>query len=95
MSCNNMYFHLLGWGFTKPISSVPLFTNFSILSKQMLPTEYVTPVKYESDSRNLTGTFPRWKILFTEELTKGALATHAPGLSGHSGCTKRDMTSMA
>ena len=39
----------------------------------------VTPVKYESDANNLTGTFARSKILFTEKLTNGALVTPTPG----------------
>ena len=37
-----------------------------------------TPVKYECDSRNLTCTFARSKILLTEKLTNGALVTPTP-----------------
>ena len=39
----------------------------------------VTPVKYECDANNLTGTFARSKILLTEKLTSGALVTPTPG----------------
>ena len=39
----------------------------------------VTLVKYECDSRNLTCTFARSKILLTEKLTNGALVTPTPG----------------
>ena len=39
----------------------------------------VTPVKYECDANNLTGTFARSKILLTEKLTNGALVTPTPG----------------
>ena len=38
----------------------------------------MTPVKYECDSRNLTGTFARSKILLTEKLANGALVTPTP-----------------
>ena len=40
----------------------------------------VTPVKYECDSGNLTGTFAKSKILLTEKLANGALVTPTPGL---------------
>ena len=40
----------------------------------------VTPVKYECDINNLTGTFARSKILLKGKLTNGALVTPAPGL---------------
>ena len=39
----------------------------------------VTPVKYECDANNRTGTFARSKILLTEKLTNGALVTPTPG----------------
>ena len=35
----------------------------------------LTPVKYECDTNNLTGTSARSKILLTEKLTNGALVT--------------------
>ena len=38
----------------------------------------VTPVKYECDSENVTGTFAISKLLLTEKLTNGALATPTP-----------------
>ena len=38
----------------------------------------VTPVKYECDANNLTGTSERSKILLTEKLTNGALLTPTP-----------------
>ena len=40
----------------------------------------MTPVKYECDSNNRTGTFARSKILFTEKLINGSLVTPTPGL---------------
>ena len=45
----------------------------------------VTSVKYECDSRNITGSFARSKIALTEKLTSGALVPPTPGLwlSGH------------
>ena len=39
----------------------------------------VTPVKYECDANNLTGTFARSKILLTDKLTNGALVSPTPG----------------
>ena len=39
----------------------------------------VTPVKYECDANNLTGSFARSKILLTGKLTNGALVTPTPG----------------
>ena len=38
----------------------------------------VTPVKYECDTNNLTGTSARSKVLLTEKLTNGALVTPTP-----------------
>ena len=40
----------------------------------------VTPVKYECDANDITGTFARSKILLTEKLTNGALVTPIPGV---------------
>ena len=40
----------------------------------------VTPAKYECDTKNLTGSFVRSKILLTEKLTNGALVTSTPGI---------------
>ena len=37
------------------------------------------PVKYECESKNLTVTFARSKILLTEKLTNGALVAPTPG----------------
>ena len=39
----------------------------------------VTPVKYERDINNLTGTFARSKILLTGKSTNAALVTPTPG----------------
>ena len=38
----------------------------------------MTPVKYECDSKNVTGTFASSKILLTEKLTNRALVTPTP-----------------
>ena len=40
----------------------------------------VTPVKYELDSKNVTSTFTRLKVLLMEKLTNGALVTPTPAL---------------
>ena len=40
----------------------------------------MTPVKYECDTNNLTGTSARSKILLTEKLANGALVTPTPEL---------------
>ena len=45
----------------------------------------VTPVKYECDTNNLTGTSARSKILLTEKLTNGALVTPTPAGSALDG----------
>ena len=57
-------------GVTKPISSVPLFSWFFSTLNIMLIFDRcchslaaVTPLKYECDEKNLTGTFARLKIL--------------------------------
>ena len=69
----------LGWGVTKPISSVPLLSKiFSIANLLNITFIFgwgrrssaaVTPVKYECDAKNLTGSLARSKILLTEKLT--------------------------
>ena len=85
-----------GVGVTKPISSVPLFSEFFIIVKKtrwLLNITFifgryrrssaaVIRVKYESDSKNLTGTFARSKFVLLEKLTTGALVTPTPGPSG-------------
>ena len=40
----------------------------------------MTPVKYECDANDITGTFARSKILLTEKLTNGALVTPTPDI---------------
>ena len=40
----------------------------------------VIPVKYESDSRNLRGTFARSKNVLMEKSTNGALVPLTPGI---------------
>ena len=40
---------------------------------------HIPNIKYERDSYNLTGTFARSRMLFSEKLTNGALVTPAPG----------------
>ena len=45
----------------------------------------VTTVKYECDSKNVTGTFARSKILLTEKLINRALVTPTPGQLWHQG----------
>ena len=47
----------------------------------------MTPVKYESDSKELTGAFARSKISLMEKSTNGALVTPTRGLGHH--CTNR------
>ena len=79
-------------GVTKPISSVPLFSQFFIIVKTYfkcwISRLYLTSVaaaqlrrhllNIECDSRNLTCTFTWSKILLTEKLTHGALVTPTP-----------------
>ena len=81
-----------GVGVTKPIASVPLFSQiFFIVKRHLLNIAFIfdrcrrssaagTPVKYEYDSRNLACSFARSKILLTEKLTNGALVTPTPVL---------------
>ena len=79
----------LGWGLLSQFPPFRYFPNFSSLSKHTLTVKYRiyiwlswaagTPVKYECDSRNLTCTFARPKILLTEKLKNGALVTPTPG----------------
>ena len=66
------------------------FPNFSASPKYVLAIVYhvhlwrgsaaVTPVKYECNANNLTGTLTGLKILLTEKLTNGALVTPIPDL---------------
>ena len=50
-----------------------------IFDRYRRSTAVVIPVKYECESKNLTVTFARSKILLTENLTNGALATPTQG----------------
>ena len=82
-----------GVGVTEPISSIPLFipffSDFSTLPKHTNITfifdrcccssAVVTPVKYECGSKNIKGTFARWKILLMEKLPNRALVTPTLG----------------
>ena len=82
-----LHFCRHGVGVTKPISSVPLFSEFFSVIKthvtywisRLYSTGAVAPVKYKCDSNNLRGTFARTKILLTEKITNGALVTPIPG----------------
>ena len=84
-------------GVTKPISPVPLFSEFLALSWthfrywifDRCPCSLAagTPVKYECDSMNLKGTFARLKILLIEKLMNRALVTLAPQGARWSGCS--------
>ena len=76
----------LGWGLLSQFFPFCYFPHFSLLSKQTKNITFifgrchrssavVTPVKYECDSANLTGTFARSKIVLTEKLAKGALVS--------------------
>ena len=81
-----------GVGVTKSISSVKLISRFFhhyrntwyllnimfIFDRCRHSSAAATPVKYECDANNLTGTFARSKILLTEKLTNGALVTPTP-----------------
>ena len=81
-----------GLGVTKPISSDPLISPIFqhcqntgyllniifIFDRCCRTSAAVTPVKYECDANNLTGTFAISKILLTEKLTNGALVTPTP-----------------
>ena len=81
-------------GVTKPISFVslhsPFFQNHQstrhllnvtfIFDRCHHSTAVVAPVKYESDSENLTGTFARHKIYLMEKFMNRALVTPTPGL---------------
>ena len=72
-----------GMGVTKPISSVPLISPFFRIIKTLVTCWYITfifdrcrhslavvkSVKYECDSRTLTGTFTGLSISPTEKLT--------------------------
>ena len=82
-----------GMGVTKAISSVPLISLFFnivntgyllnimfIFDRCCRSSAAVTPVKYQCDVNNITGTFARSKILLTDKLTNGALVTPIPVL---------------
>ena len=94
-SCIIISSHSLGWGLLSRFPPFRYFHNFSTSLKYMLAIEYhvhswqvsaaVTPVKYEWDSKNVTSTFARSKILLTEKLTNGALVTPTPGLQPQMG----------
>ena len=78
-----------GVAVTKPISSVPLFSEFFsiikthatelnivfIFDRCRRSSAAVAPVKYKCDSNNQRGTFARTKILLTGKLTNRALVT--------------------
>ena len=85
-------FPLPGVGVTKPIFSVPLFSQY--LSDQNIVYLYdikfifgrcqriwaaATPGKYEHDRKYLTHTFAKSKFPVTEKITSGALVTPTPG----------------
>ena len=87
----------LGWGLLSQFPPFRYFPNFSASPKYMLAivnlyitfkfdwccrsSAAVTPVKYECDANNLTGTLTASKILLTEKLTNGALVTPTPDLN--------------
>ena len=81
-----------GWGFWSIFLRSVIFLNFHhcqntqpllnimfIFGRCCRSSDAVTPVKYKCDSKNLTGTSARLKILLTEKLTNGALVTPTPG----------------
>ena len=75
-----------GVGVIKAISFAPLFSQIFSIAKThvrywILRLCGVIPVKYECDSKNLTVTFARSKILLTDKSTNGALVTLTPGMS--------------
>ena len=81
---------ILGWGLLSQFPPFRYFPNFPSLSKQTLVIEYHVyiwlvskAVKYECDSRNLTGTFAWSKISLTDKLTNGALVPPTPEWHGH------------
>ena len=91
-----------GAGVTKPISPVSLFLRFftivDTLVAYWMSRPYLTGVKYEMDSYNLTGIFSKSKISLTDKLANGALVTSNPdrhnwSLSGHvtGACQRAEM----
>ena len=81
-----------GVGVTKPIFSVPLFSQIFRMMKTvvtwMISSSYLagvtaapaeTPGKYEHDWKYLTYTFAKSQFPVTEKLTNGALVTPTPG----------------
>ena len=69
------------------------FPYVLLLSKHTLAIKYhvyisaaVTPVKYECDSWNLTGTFARSKILITERLMNKSLEPPPLGITRKTRC---------
>ena len=75
-----------GWGLQSRFPPIRYFPNFSTSPKYILAIEYhvhiwqvsLTPIKYECDSKNVTGTFARSKILLTEKFTNRSLGTPTP-----------------
>ena len=80
---------LQGWGLLNP--PFLCFLDFFPFSKHLLPIEYhnhfwrcrhswsaATPIKYESDSKNLTVIFAKSNIFVTEILRNEALVTPTP-----------------
>ena len=94
--------HPISWrGVARPISSDPVFslffsivkTHISYGTSRLYLTDAagctlfgLTPVKYECDITNKTGTFTRPKILHTKALANGAFLTPTPGTRGVFGC---------
>ena len=87
-----------GVGVTKPISSVPLFSEYFRIIKAHVyywisrlfdrcrrSLAAVAPVKCRYDSNNLRGTFGKSNILLTGKLTNGVIVTPTPGDSSRMG----------
>ena len=81
---------VLGWGLLNKFPPFRYFPDFSLSSKCLLSMEYhvhiwqlswavATPVKYERDSNNLTGTFTKSNISLAERLMNKVLVTPTPG----------------
>ena len=80
-----------GWGLLSRFHPFRCFPIFSTSPNYMLNIEYyvhiwqvhlsavLTPVKYESHSKNATSTFVKSKIWHMDKLTNGALVTPTPG----------------
>ena len=92
--CSPYTLGVLG-GFTKPISSVPLYSQFCrsyqnighlwnitfIFGRCRRSVAAVLSVKYGCDLKIITRAFARAKTLLTENLAKGASVTLTPGLA--------------